>query len=139
VIQEQLWRVQVFFPIGFWSYKPSLIYDRPPYPADIDISAKSGYFDSERVDHASFYSADYVAARRKLATASAAAADLFDLFVVYHSGIHILHAVEPALQLLYRDTACKLSTDICPPHRIPASHEQLALLVLEHQQNASKP
>ena len=47
----------------------------------------------------------------------------------------MLHAIEPALRLQYRDDAdCKLPTDICPPRRPPASREQLALLVFEHQQ-----
>ena len=127
------WHLQVFFPIGFWSYKPSLIYDHPPYPAGIEINAKSGYFDGERVDHVSFYSSDYLAAQRN--AADAAPADLFELFVVHHHELHVLHAVEPALRLSYRDDAdCKLPTDICPPPRMPASRKQLALLVFEHQQ-----
>lgn len=129
------WHVQVFFPIGFWSYKPNLIYDHPPYPANIEINAKSGYFDRERVDHVSFYCADYVAAQREAAYTVTAPADLFELFVVYHHGIHVLHAVEPVLRLSYRDDVdCKSSTDICPVPRTPASREQLAMLVFEHQQ-----
>jgi len=127
--------VQVFFPIGFWSYKPSLIYDHPPYPANIEINSKSGYFDQERVDHVSFYCADYLGAQHEAANAGAAPVDLFELFVVYHHGVHVLHAVEPALRLPYRDDAdCKSFADICPPPRTPASREQLALLVFEYQQ-----
>lgn len=127
--------MQVFFPIGFWSYKPSLIHDHPPYPAGIEINDKSGYFDPERVDHASFYCADYVAAQRSVADAGTTVIDLYELFVVHHHAVHVLHAVEPALRLQYREEAeCKAPADICPPPRIPASREQLALLVFEHQQ-----
>lgn len=125
----------MFFPIGFWSYKPSLTYDHPPYPANIEINAKSGYFDPERVDHASFYCSDYLAAQRALAETSTTPADLYELFVVHHHSVHVLHAVEPALRLQYREDAeCKSPADICPVPRTPASREQLALLVFEHQQ-----
>jgi len=125
----------VFFPIGFWSYKLSLIHDHPPYPANIEINSKSGYFDPERVDHVSFYCADYLAAQRKMADADMSPTDLYELFVVYHHGVHVLHAVEPALRLQYReDPVCKSPMDICPPGRTLANREQLALLVFEHQQ-----
>ena len=127
--------VQVFFPIGFWSYKPSLIHDHPPYPANVEINDKSGYFDPERVDHVSFYCSDYVAAQRELADTGTTVTDLYELFVLHHHAVHVLHAVEPALRLQYREDAnCKSREDICPPARIPASREQLALLVFEHQQ-----
>jgi len=125
----------MFFPIGFWSYKPSLIHDHPPYPANIEINAKSGYFDPERVDHASFYCSDYLAAQRAVADTDTAPDDLYELFVVHHHSVHVLHAIEPALRLQYREDAeCKSPSDICPPPRTPASREQLALLVFEHQQ-----
>jgi len=125
----------VFFPVGFWSYKPNLIHDHPPYPANVDINAKSGYFDPEHVDHASFYCGDYLAAQREMADSNKTPADLFELFVVHYHAVHVLHAVEPALRLQYHeDAACKAPTDICPPPRRLASREQLALLVFEHQQ-----
>lgn len=61
--------------------------------------------------------------------------DVFELFVVHHHQVHVLHAVEPALRLQYReDAVCKSPSDVCPPLRAPASREQLALLVFEHQQ-----
>ena len=131
----------MFFPIGFWSYKPSLIHDHPPYPANIELTDKSGYFDPERVDHVSFYCGDYVAvaAQREVAARGTAVMDLYELFVVHHHGVHVLHAVEPALRLQYREDAdCKSPTDVCPRPRIPASREQLALLVFEHQQRLDR-
>ena len=101
----------------------------------MEINAKSGYFDPERVDHASFYCADYLAAQRRIANADTVPMDLFELFVVHLQAVHVLHAVEPALRLQYREDAdCKSSADICAAPRTPASREQLALLVFEHQQ-----
>ena len=70
-----------------------------------------------------------------MADTRVAPADLFELFAVHHHAVHVLHAVEPTLRLQYHEDAdCKSSADICPPPRIPASQEQLALLVFEHQQ-----
>jgi chondroitin polymerizing factor/chondroitin polymerizing factor 2 len=136
---------QVFFPVGFWAYKPNLVYDQPPYPASIDITAKSGRFDPDRFDHVSFYCTDYIAARHQaLETGYTPAADMYELFVWYQPNVHVLRAVEPALRLQYREEAsnCIVAGDAaksrCPPPRLPASQSQLALLVFEHQQRLDR-
>jgi hypothetical protein len=133
---------QVFFPVGFWAYKPSLVYDQPPYPANIEVTAKSGRFDRDRFDHASFYCGDYSTARREAIETGYSAASLFELFVWFQPTVHVLRAVEPALRLQYREEFnCATVRDVksrCPSPRLPASQSQLALLVFEHQQRLDR-
>ena len=45
---------QVYFPIGYWSYKPNLIYEQLPYPTVILINQKSGHYDFNQYLHSSF-------------------------------------------------------------------------------------
>jgi hypothetical protein len=129
---------QIFFPIGFWAYKPSLVYDQPPYPANIEISAKSGHFDPNRFDHASFYCADYQFSRQQMSETGSHPIDLYELFIRHHPAVHVLHAVEPALRMQYREEADCSGKAACLQPRIPASREQLAMLVFEHQQRLDR-
>ena len=135
--------IQVFFPVAFWAYKPNLIYDKPPYPATIDISPKTGRFDPKRFDHVSFYRADYTAARQMASQTGYYQSVLFDLFVWYQPNIHVLRGVEPALKIQFREEVeCappeKGKKSHCPPRRLPASQSQLAMLVLEYQQRLDR-
>ena len=97
---------QVFFPIGFWQYKPNLIYDEKPYPTTIEINRNVGHFDEYNFEHASFYNADYVHARRNMfANMNVPTYDLFDMFIKHHT-LHVFRAVEPALIHKYREVKC---------------------------------
>lgn len=132
---------QVFFPIGYWSYKPNLIYDQHPYPTTIEINQKSGRYDMHQYVHASFYMDDYLYAKRQLTSAGTLSddIDLYDLFVQYHS-LHVFRAVEPALRLQFRIHECnglsgRAETD-CLDSRAHslASRSQLGMLIFEYQQ-----
>lgn len=114
------------------------MYDQPPYPANIEVTSNTGQFNSDRFDHASFYCADYSAARLQAVETGYSPADLYELFVWYQPNIHMLRAVEPALRLHYREELnCATSGD-CLALRMPASQSQLALLVFEHQQHLDR-
>lgn len=132
---------QVFFPIGFWSYKPNLIYDQHPYPTKIEISSKSGRYDTRQYVHASFYVEDYLYAKRQLAGAGGVlgAVDLYDLFVQYHS-LHVFRAVEPELRLQFHIHNCTglvgRAQGDCQHSRAHslAARSQLGMLIFEYQQ-----
>ncbi len=97
---------QAFFPIGFWQYKPNLIYDEKPYPTTIEINRNVGHFDEYNYEHASFYNGDYVHARRNMfANTKEETFDLFDMFIKHHT-LHVFRAVEPALIHQYTEVKC---------------------------------
>ena len=134
---------QVFFPIGFFQYRPNLVYDQIPYPTTIEINKNVGHFDHNSYEHASFYNFDYVTARREMISKKGVASqmDLFDMFLKYHS-LHIFRAIEPALKHRYRQVFCspRLNEDVyrkCLESRGfgLASRAQLAMLIFEHQRN----
>ena len=94
---------QVFFPIAFWQYKPNMIYEEKPYPTEIEINSKSGFFDVNTYVHASFYNADYQYARKQMMTTSGPQnIDLIEMFLKYHN-VHVFRAVEPTLKHKYRE------------------------------------
>ena len=131
---------QVFFPVGFWQYKPNLIYDDKPYPTTIEINKNVGHFDRHSYYHTGFYNSDYTTARKKMkANTPKDKSDLFDLFLKFHN-VHVFRAVEPALKHRYRPKNCKptLEEDAyqrCLQSRAEglASRAQLAMLIFEHQ------
>lgn len=133
---------QVFFPIGFWQYKPNLVFEEKPYPTNIDITKNNGHFDSNAYDHASFYNSDYMSARKKMQEAGASLdIDLFKMFLLYHDA-HVFRADEPALLHRYRERICKPTSDEDAYHRCLvsraeglASRSQLSMLIFEHYQN----
>ncbi len=132
---------QVFFPIGFWQYKPNLVNEEKPYPTNIEINQKDGHFDKYAYDHASFYNSDFIQARKQMTSKGASIEiDLFDLFLKYHD-VHVFRAVEPTLLHRYRVRICKPTEDEGAYHRCLttraeglASRSQLAMLIFEHQQ-----
>lgn len=132
---------QVFFPIGYWSYKPNLVYDQRPYPTTIEINQKSGRYDVHQFVHASFYMDDYQYARRQVSSTgtNVDTLDLYDMFVQYHS-LHVFRAVEPALRLQFRIHKCDgligRAQNDCLNSRLHslASRSQLGMLIFEYQQ-----
>lgn len=133
---------QVYFPIGFWQYKPNLVFEEKPYPTVIEISRDTGHFDANAYDHASFYNSDYIAARQRMREAGASVdVGLFKMFLLYHDA-HVFRAVEPALLHRYHERICKPTSDEEAYHRCLvsrseglASRSQLAMLIFEHYQN----
>ncbi len=150
---SQFVRIQVFYPIGFWQYKPNLVYKEKPYPTAIDIKPMTGHFDSNVYEHAAFFNSDYMTARKKMLATSVGSvpvrtADivLFEMFLQHHT-LHVFRAVEPALKLRYRDRFCVAGTGVnaeayerCLSSRSEAlaSKAQLAMLVFEHQQKVDQ-
>ncbi|XP_076461229.1 chondroitin sulfate synthase 2-like [Babylonia areolata] len=130
---------QVFFPIGFWQYKPNLIYDKKPYPTTIELNNKVGHYDMMSYEHSSFYISDFISARQLMLPDDIGNGDLFDMFIKY-SKLHVFRAVEPALKHHYKHFNCQANS---PPahyqrcldrrsHSL-ATRAQLAKLIFEHQ------
>ena len=140
---------QAFFPIGFWQYKPNLVYKTKPYPTQITISRKEGHFDVLMADHVGFYNADFMHAYSALMSQQSAqkslpSLDLYDLFL-QHGALHVFRAVEPALRLRYRMRHCPTVPDETVYHRCLrvraeglASTSTLAMLIFEHQQKMNQ-
>ncbi|XP_046326065.2 chondroitin sulfate synthase 2-like [Haliotis rufescens] len=135
---------QVFFPIGFWQYKPNLIFDRKPYPTVIDINGKTGHYDANSFEHSSFYNADFIAARKLLTSTEVRNEGLFDMFVKYQE-IHVFRAIEPDLKHRYKPMECYPSApeklyERCLSRRAVglATRGQLAKLVFEHNDKAQQ-
>ncbi len=132
---------QVFFPIGFYQYKPSLVYEEKPYPTTIEIDQKLGHYDSSSYAHASFYNSDYQYARKQMqSTSTSHSIDLYHMFLKFHN-VHVFRAVEPAMKMHYSLLTCdpSLKEDVysrCLASRGEglASRSQLAMLIFEHQQ-----
>ena len=74
---------QVFFPVGFWQYKPNLIYDKKPYPTTIELMNKVGHYDTLSYEHSSFYISDYINARQLMLPEDLWNGDLFEMFIKY--------------------------------------------------------
>lgn len=135
---------QVFFPIGFWQYKPNLVYEEKPYPTTIEINRNVGHFDSNMYLHGSFYNSDYQYARKQMISTSATSdIDLYEMFL-YHS-VHVFRAIEPALKLRFKERVCKPTTNeghyqLCLKSRAEglASRAQLAMLIFEQQQKLDR-
>ncbi|XP_050418344.1 chondroitin sulfate synthase 2 [Patella vulgata] len=130
---------QVFFPIGFWQYKPNLIYDQKPYPTNIDINSKSGHYDANSYEHSSFYVSDFTDMRKLLSAEEAQDADIYDLFIKSQK-LHVFRAIEPALKHKFKNFSCPSSAPLkmfqrCLTRRSLglASRSQLAKIVFEHQ------
>ena len=73
----------MFFPIGFWQYKPNLIYDKKPYPTTIELMNKVGHYDMLSYEHSSFYISDYISARQLMLAEDLWNGDLFEMFIKY--------------------------------------------------------
>ncbi|XP_012944760.1 chondroitin sulfate glucuronyltransferase [Aplysia californica] len=96
---------QVFFPVGFWQFKPNLIYDKKPYPTDIDFNSKTGHYDVLSYEHGSFYNSDYKEARKSLTGSELASFDIFEMFVNFGK-LHVFRAVEPEFKHFYQHLEC---------------------------------
>lgn len=96
---------QVFFPISFWQYKPNLIYEKFPYPSQVEIGAKFGFFNMHSFQHCSFYMSDYLEARKRLSPYDATQSDLFTMFLKYEK-LNVFRAAEPSLRHKWKDVTC---------------------------------
>ncbi|XP_013394634.1 chondroitin sulfate synthase 2 [Lingula anatina] len=135
---------QVFFPVGFYQYKPNLIYEEKPFPTVIDINRNFGHFDVHSFDHASFYNSDFIRCSSNKTSKELARMDLFELFV-QEKKLHIFRAVEPALKHRYRQRICnpvlaQEQYQRCLRSRAEglANSSQLAMLIFEHQKKVDK-
>ncbi|KAK0046466.1 chondroitin sulfate synthase 2 [Biomphalaria pfeifferi] len=99
---------QVFFPIGFWQYKPNIIYDKKPYPTDIEFSSRTGHYDVLSYEHGSFYNSDYKDARRSFSIEELMKYDLYEMFVRYGK-VHVFRAVEPEFKHYYMQLDCPVN------------------------------
>nr|XP_033800755.1 chondroitin sulfate synthase 2 isoform X2 [Geotrypetes seraphini] len=140
---------QVFFPIHFQGYNPSIAYHGQPPPDTVELVRDAGRFDRDVFDEACFYNADYMAARTKMALdvqeneEILETMDIYDMFIKY-SNLHVFRAVEPALRQKYRQQNCnpRLSEELyhrCVQSNLEGlgSRSQLAMLLFEQEQTNS--
>lgn len=130
---------QVFFPIGFWQYKPNLSHTKKTVPIHVEVGQRMGYFSTNSYDHASFYLSDYNAARKIISPDSAKSEDIFSMFLTYKN-FHVFRAVEPNLRLKWMNLTCDPRTTSqryqeCLTRNVDglASQHHLALLVYEQR------
>lgn len=126
---------QVFFPMGFWQYRPNIIYNKKPFPSSVEIGQRLGVYSTKSVDHASFYLSDYRTARK----VSAKTVDLLSMFLTYKN-FHVFRAVEPNLKLKWMNLTCnpRVPTEKyqqCVTQNVEglASQHHLALLIYEQR------
>ncbi|KAL5007042.1 hypothetical protein ScPMuIL_015848 [Solemya velum] len=128
---------QVFFPISFWQFKPNLVYQKFPYPSQVELGAKYGFFNKHSFQHCSFYVSDYLEARKRLSPYDAMQSDLFHMFLRYEK-LNVFRAAEPSLRHKWKDVVCDpLAPETvyhnCLAHNSEglASRSQLATLLFE--------
>lgn len=135
---------QAFFPMHFQIFHPAVAPPQGPGPPE--LGRDTGRFDRQASSEACFYNSDYVAARGRLAAALEQEEDLlegldvYELFVRFSSGLHVLRAVEPTLVQRYRAPACsaRLSEDLFHRCRQSAleglgTRTQLAMQLFEQE------
>ncbi|XP_034982562.1 chondroitin sulfate synthase 2 [Zootoca vivipara] len=141
---------QVFFPIHFQGYNPTIAFhNQPPPLSGLDLVRDAGHFDRDAFSEACFYNADYMAARTRMATDAQdnedilETLDIYDLFVKY-SNLHVFRAVEPALLQRYRPHGCNPRLSEEQYHRCVqssleglGSRAQLAMVLFEQEQGNS--
>ncbi|XP_028846662.1 chondroitin sulfate synthase 2 isoform X2 [Denticeps clupeoides] len=140
---------QVFFPIHFQDYNPSIAYHGLPSPTMVDLVRDSGHFDRSAFDEACFYNSDYMATRNRMAQDVLENEDLLDTLdfydmIVQYSGLHVFRAVEPALHQRYNFQLCnpQLSDNIyhrCVLRNMEAlgTRSQLAMVLFEQEYGKS--
>ncbi|XP_066487599.1 chondroitin sulfate synthase 2 [Tiliqua scincoides] len=141
---------QVFFPIHFQGYNPTIAFRNQPSPlSGLDLVRDAGHFDRDAFNEACFYNADYMAARTRMAADAQdnedilETMDIYDLFVKY-SNLHVFRAVEPALLQHYRPHSCNPRLSEEQYHRCVqssleglGSRAQLAMVLFEQEQGNS--
>lgn len=141
---------QVFFPIHFQGYNPTIAFRNQPSPlSGLDLVRDAGHFDRDAFNEACFYNADYMAARTRMAADAQdnedilETMDIYDLFVKY-SNLHVFRAVEPALLQHYRPQNCNPRLSEEQYHRCVqssleglGSRAQLAMVLFEQEQGNS--
>ncbi|KAH9518486.1 hypothetical protein Btru_016922 [Bulinus truncatus] len=100
---------QVFFPIVFWQFKPNIIYDKKPYPTEIEFSSRTGHYDVLSYEHGSFYNSDYIDARKSLSIEDLMKCDLYEIFVRYGK-VNVFRAVEPEFKHYYMQLDCPVNS-----------------------------
>ncbi|XP_026989440.2 chondroitin sulfate synthase 2 [Tachysurus fulvidraco] len=140
---------QVFFPIHFQAFNPTVAYPDQALPTASDLVREAGHFDRFSFEEACFYNGDYMSARAHMEADThedeelLESLDTYDVFVRY-SGLHVFRAVEPALRQEYRNHTCdaRLSEDtfhrcLQSKRESIGSRSQLAMLMFEQEQGNS--
>lgn len=148
---------QVFCPIPFFEFHPDIGHMNDVKHVDTDINRNHGRYDERNYNNIAFYAKDYNAMRRTVETSIPIAhsdkdipsllklsqnipvTSLFEMFVSF-SNVHILHAIEPALKIKYKNINCSSTCnndvyEACVKSKSLnlGRHSQLARLVLDYQ------
>ena len=109
---------QVFCPVPFTEYHPSIVYGDKRPPVSLVFNTSAGHFDSYNTDHVSFYKSDYMQARQELSVPIVKhESDLSDTVDTDHDEdlcsvfrqykpVHALRAPDPSLLLRYEEVTC---------------------------------
>jgi len=150
---------QVFCPIPFTEYHPSIVYGDKRPPSSLVFNISAGHFDSFNLGHVSFYKSDYLLARQEqekpvikheseLQDQSniGSEGDLCQLFRQYNS-VHSLRAPDPSLLLRYEEVTCDdtdhvtadvLATCKLRKQRSFAKRRTLGAMVLDQEAKSPK-
>ena len=146
---------QVFCPIPFTEYHPSIVYGDKRPPAALVFNTSIGHFDPHNYGHVSFYKSDYLLAREQSGgevithesqlrdQSPGSEEDLCALFR-RHQNVHALRAPDPSLMLRYEEINCDLSQGdektkcLLRNQRSFAKRKTLATIVLDRQQKSQE-
>ena len=137
--------VQIFFPIAFSQYHPSII-ARTHHPTDnltIELHKSHGWFNSYAFNHVGVYMSDYLKLKKSMLAANGSGSEsLYDLFVQF-TDLHVLRAPDQSLRAHYHPIRCdpvkQLSTIersrcLIQKEKGLASRSQLAMVIIENEQ-----
>ncbi|KAG1655204.1 Chondroitin sulfate synthase 2 [Nymphon striatum] len=147
---------QVFFPIPFVQYHPSVTY-RNETSRKFKIHKDYGHYDRQSFDYASFYYSDYIEARKLISELPIIRSpvtltqnfeafvksniEIIDMFIRYRS-IHIFRAVDKNFLVRYSNIRCKETDDkkslencVWRKSQSYGNQKTLASLYIENQNN----
>lgn len=94
---------QAYAPIGFWEYRPELIYEGKSRPQRLDVSRNTGHFGEMWYDHLSFYTNDY---HSSLSSNQSNYTDVYDILTEMGT-LEVMRAVEPDLLISNQPSQCQ--------------------------------
>jgi len=136
---------QIFFPIAFYQYHPSIIARTHHLTNNltIDLHKSHGWFNSYAFDHIGLHMSDYLNLKKLILhhNISTSTVNLYDLFVQL-SDLHMLRAPDQSLRVHYRLIKCDIAIQsntieynrcLIQREKGLASRSQLAMIIIENE------
>jgi hypothetical protein len=141
---------QIFFPIAFYQYHPSIIARTHHLTNNltIDLHKSHGWFNSYVFDHIGLYMNDYLNLKKLILyhNITISTRNLYDLFVQL-TDLYILRAPDQSLRVHYRSIQCNQTVQSNPieynrcliqREKGLASRSQLAMVIVENEQKKER-